>query len=108
LINYYRNGRDYINEHPDDEDGLDATKSILSASFGQQREFVMYEPKISKRNLQPFTRRPLRRPVIVIQTGHGQGIEMLPGCQQQLTHMIRQVNKKDLGHRVNITLRCVV
>lgn len=99
LINYYRNGQDYIGEHSDDEKGLDLKQSIVSISFGQERAFVMYEPKhtsVGKR----------RSAIIEIKTGHGQVIEMLPGCQQLLTHAVRQ-SKKPLGARINITLRHV-
>ena len=39
LVNYYRNGLDYIGEHRDDETELCPNSSIASLSLGQEREF---------------------------------------------------------------------
>lgn len=109
LINYYRDGNDYISEHSDNEKGLDSSKSIISISFGQERDFVMYEHKKKKKDKDDTERRQPRRALITIKTGHGQVIEMLPGCQQLLTHAIRKAGPKQaLKPRVNITLRYVV
>jgi alkylated DNA repair dioxygenase AlkB len=40
LVNYYRNGSDYIGEHRDDEKDLVPGSSIASLSFGCERDFV--------------------------------------------------------------------
>ena len=39
LVNYYRNGLDYIGEHRDDERELCPSSSIVSLSLGQERDF---------------------------------------------------------------------
>lgn len=41
LINYYRNGEDYINFHADDERELGMTPTIASVSLGASRKFVL-------------------------------------------------------------------
>ncbi|XP_013383205.1 DNA oxidative demethylase ALKBH2 isoform X2 [Lingula anatina] len=40
LINRYKDGRDYMGEHKDDEKDLDPYAPIASLSLGQQRDFV--------------------------------------------------------------------
>ena len=50
LVNYYRNGLDYIGEHRDDEKDLCPESSIASLSFGCERDFVFRHSKSRGKN----------------------------------------------------------
>ena len=49
LVNHYRDGKDHVGEHRDNEPDLVPTASIASLSFGQQRDFVLRHKDIRGR-----------------------------------------------------------
>ena len=49
LVNHYKDGRDHMGEHRDNEPDLVPTASIASLSFGQQRDFVLRHKNIRGR-----------------------------------------------------------
>jgi len=51
LINYYRNGNDYIGKHSDDEKQKIKNTPILSFSFGATRKFNIYSKKTKQKIL---------------------------------------------------------
>ena len=57
LINYYRNGKDYIGFHSDDEKDLDKTAPIVSITFGVDRlfEFKSNDSKMHDKFNKKFT-----------------------------------------------------
>ncbi len=88
LINYYRDGNDYVAWHADDEKGLGPT--IASVSLGQQRSF-----KFKHRSL------PLKK---AVDLQGGDIVVMEKPLQEFWLHQISKT-KKEVGPRVNLTFR---
>ncbi len=88
LVNYYRNGKDYISFHSDDEKNIGA--SIASVSFGATRRFILKSKADGTK--------------IEFALTSGTVIEMNGGCQKNWLHSVPKqlkVNK----HRINFTFR---
>jgi alkylated DNA repair dioxygenase AlkB len=94
LANYYRNERDSMGMHADDEPELGKQPTILSMSFGTTRTFV----------LRHRTRRDV--PVIRIPL-HSDSILVMKGATQE--HWLHGIEKKTRAHgpRINLTFRCI-
>jgi alkylated DNA repair dioxygenase AlkB len=93
LLNYYRDGRDSMGMHADNEPELGAEPAIASVSFGATRAFVLRHRR---------TGRTLR-----LDLADG-SLLFMGGTLQQ--HWLHGINKtaKPLGPRVNLTFRRVV
>jgi alkylated DNA repair dioxygenase AlkB len=94
LANYYRNERDSMGMHADDEPELGKQPTILSMSFGTTRTFVL--------------RHKTRRDVPVIRIPlHSESILVMKGATQQ--HWLHGIEKKTRAHgpRINLTFRCI-
>lgn len=91
LINYYRNGSDYVAWHADDEQGLD--ESIASVSLGETRKFCFKR----KDNKSQFS----------INLEGGDIVLMMGKLQNFWLHQISK-SKKDIGPRINITFRQII
>jgi alkylated DNA repair dioxygenase AlkB len=93
LLNYYRDGRDSMGMHADNEPELGPEPAIASVSFGATREFVLRHRR---------TGRTLR-----LELADG-SLLFMGGTLQQ--HWLHGINKtaKPLGPRVNLTFRRVV
>ena len=52
LINWHRNGNDYISMHSDNEKEIKKNSPVITLSVGQEREFILQNIKTkSKKNL---------------------------------------------------------
>lgn len=90
LLNYYRDGRDSMGMHSDDEAELGPNPVIASVSFGQARTFVMRHRR---------TRQTLK---LVLNSG---SLLLMAGKTQH--NWLHGVNKsaRMMGPRINLTFR---
>ncbi len=91
LINFYRDGKDKMGWHADNEKELDAEKSIASLSLGASRDFIL-KNKIN--NIKKS-----------ISLENGDLLIMHPICQTNWVHCV-PLRKKLNETRVNLTFRC--
>ncbi|NXL91799.1 ALKB2 demethylase, partial [Alectura lathami] len=101
LINRYKDGRDHIGEHRDDERELVPRSPIASVSFGACRDFVFRHCDSRGKNA---TRRmkPVR-----LQLAHGSLLLMKHPTNVYWYHSL-PVRKRVLAPRVNLTFRKVM
>jgi len=93
LLNYYRDGRDSMGMHSDDEPELGPAPAIASVSFGATRDFILRH-KASKATLKlPLT--------------DGSLLFMAGAMQANWMHGINKT-AKPLGPRINLTFRNIV
>lgn len=90
LVNLYRDGRDSISWHSDDEPELGPDPIIASLSLGATRKFQIKEKATGK-----VTSHELKAGDLVI---------MGPGFQTTHVHQIPKTTKK-VGERINLTFR---
>jgi alkylated DNA repair dioxygenase AlkB len=91
LLNLYRDNKDAVSWHSDDEHGLGHNPTIASVSFGAARLF----------QLKHKTDRTLRREV---ELTHGSLLVMADGTQTHWLHRIPRTTR-ELGPRINLTFR---
>lgn len=92
LVNYYRDGKDYIGAHADKEQDLVAGSSIASVSLGAQRDFVLTHLHSN-----------WKRTVLL---ENGSLLVMGGNCQKNYKHAVpKRANCK--SGRINITFRLV-
>jgi alkylated DNA repair dioxygenase AlkB len=106
LLNYYRDGRDYMGMHADDEAELGLNPVIAALSLGVTRRFVM-APKQRKRD-QRKRGRGKRRPVgqQTLRLHHGSLMVMGGDMQHYWRHGVpKMTQKEESGPRINITFR---
>ncbi len=95
LVNFYRNGLDYIGSHADDENDLVKESPIISISLGQTRKFRV-RCKKTKKIIKDF------------ELAHGSYLIMGGKMQNKFTHEIVKINGKkgeNTEKRINITIR---
>lgn len=90
LANLYRDGRDSMGCHADDEKELGKNPVIASLSLGEERLFKLHHKK-SKKSL-------------AINLGHGDLLVMAGDCQQHWLHSIPKT-KTSKTPRINLTFR---
>jgi len=95
LANYYRDERDSMGFHSDDEPELGAAPTIVSMSFGATRVFVMKHK--TNKDIAPV-RIPLSNGSVLIMKG---------ATQQHWVHGIEK-KKTHIEPRVNLTFRHIV
>ncbi len=93
LLNYYRDGRDSMGMHSDDEAELGPEPAVASVSFGATRTFIL-QHKVSRQRLQ-------------IDLTDGSLLLMAGKLQHNWVHGINKV-RRPLGPRVNLTFRFIV
>lgn len=93
LANLYRDGRDAMGWHSDDEPELGPSPVIASLSLGATRRFVM------KHRRDPALRRVLELP-------HGSLLIMAGDTQRYYRHALPRT-ARPVGERLNLTFRCV-
>lgn len=93
LLNYYRNERDSMGMHADDEPELGPEPVIASLSFGAERTFILRHKR---------TKETLRLPLT-----DGGLLLMRGSTQQNWLHGINKISKP-IGPRVNLTFRKIV
>ena len=89
LINKYRNGRDSIGLHADDEPELGENPYILSLSVGDTRKFTVIENSTKATTNYHLT--------------HGSGLHMFGESQKLTKHMLPKAPQA--GLRFNLTFR---
>ena len=94
LVNGYRDGRDSVSWHADDEKELGADPVIVSFSFGAPRKF----------QIKPKDRLDKRR--FVFNLNHGSVIVMKDGFQNHWLHQIPKEPKIE-SLRINLTFRYI-
>lgn len=93
LLNYYRNERDSMGLHSDDEPELGPRPAIASLSFGEARTFMLKHK---------HTRQTVRVPLT-----DGSLLLMAGDTQQYWLHGINKMTKSLQG-RINLTFRKIV
>ncbi len=94
LLNLYRNGRDSMSWHADDERSLGSDPVIASVSLGAERVFQL------RHHDDPTQRLSLSLP-------HGSCLIMAGGIQAHWRHQLPKT-AKPIGPRINLTFRSVV
>jgi alkylated DNA repair dioxygenase AlkB len=92
LLNYYRDGRDSMGMHSDNEAELGPEPAIASVSFGAERTFILRH-KVTKQRLQ-----------VALTDG---SLLLMAGSLQN--HWMHGINKSArlIGSRVNLTFRYI-
>lgn len=93
LLNRYRDGRDGMGWHADDEPELGRDPAIASVSFGATRRFVLRHRR----------QRPAREALLL---GHGDLLLMAGPTQHHYVHAVPKTARV-VGERVNLTFRWV-
>ncbi|MCS0609881.1 alpha-ketoglutarate-dependent dioxygenase AlkB [Massilia solisilvae] len=92
LLNYYRNGRDSMGMHSDDEPELGPRPVIASVSFGQARTFVLRHKRTKQ--------------TVKLDLTDGSLLLMAGVLQHNWLHGINK-SARPLGARVNLTFRYI-
>lgn len=95
LLNYYRDHRDSMGMHSDDEPELGRNPTIASVSFGEQRTLVLKHR--FRKDLKP----------VQLRLESGSLLLMRGATQHNWKHGINKVSQP-CGPRVNLTLRRIV
>jgi alkylated DNA repair dioxygenase AlkB len=93
LLNYYRNGRDSMGWHADDERELGRNPVIASLSLGAPRRFLLRHEK-------------KRGKSVSLVLGHGSLLVMAGATQHHYRHAVPK--EDDSGERINLTFRRVL
>jgi len=93
LLNLYRNGRDSVAWHSDDEPELGQNPIIGSVSFGSTRRFSFKHKQIKERK-------------VAIDLSHGSFLLMQDETQHYWRHQIAKTTK-DVSPRINLTFRII-
>lgn len=80
LVNLYRDGKDYIGYHSDNEKGIDMNKGVIALSVGASRRFVVKSKKTWKN--------PKSETVHTLNTGPLQFMHMRGSFQRHYLHGI--------------------
>lgn len=92
LLNLYRDGRDGVAWHSDDEPELGINPVIASVSLGQPRMFKL--------------RHKFTRQIIKTELPTGSMVLMRGACQQAWEHEVPKTTKP-IGARINLTFRSI-
>jgi alkylated DNA repair dioxygenase AlkB len=95
LLNYYRDHRDSMGFHSDDEPELGRNPVIASLSLGEEREFIFKHKK--RKDIAPV-RLPLASGSVLLMKGE---------TQHHWKHGVEK-SRQPCGDRVNLTFRTVV
>lgn len=93
LLNYYRDGRDSMGMHSDDEPELGAEPAIASVSFGAARTFILQHKRTKQR--------------VKVDLTDGSLLLMAGQLQENWTHGINKITR-EVGARLNLTFRLIV
>ena len=95
LLNYYRNGKDSMGWHSDNEKELGKKPVIASVSLGSQRRFVL-KPRDKQNNQREE-----------IRLNHGSLLIMAGETQDYWLHQIPKTSKV-ISPRINLTFRVII
>lgn len=90
LLNYYRDGNDYIGFHSDDEPELGENPNIATLVLGEARNFIFIEKSTNVETL--------------VMLGHGDLLLMKGDTQKYYKHGIKK-SKYNIHPRVSLTFR---
>ncbi len=93
LANLYRDGRDSMGWHADDEPELGPDPVVASVVFGAARRFVLKRKDDAQVKLD-------------VPLGHGDLLIMGPGTQRHWLHAVPKTTKP-VGERINLTFRLI-
>jgi len=93
LLNYYRDGRDSMGMHSDDEAELGSEPAIASLSFGATRTFIL--------------RHKTTKETVKLPLSDGSLLFMAGAIQRHWVHGINKTSKPT-GARVNLTFREII
>lgn len=91
MLNWYRNGEDYLGWHADDEPELGRNPVIASLSFGDSRDFILRHNVAKQRK-------------IILPLGQGSLLIMRGALQHHWQHSVPK-RKRVTGSRFNLTFR---
>lgn len=94
LLNHYRDGRDAMGWHSDDEPELGAQPVIASVSLGGVRRFLLREKRKGARS-------------VGLHLAHGSLLLMHGDLQRRYQHALSRTAKA-VGARVNLTFRKIL
>ena len=98
LANAYRDGRDSMGWHADDETELGPRPALASLSLGAPRRLL----------LRPARRRPGEKAASIgLSLESGSLLLMKAGCQQHYQHAVPRT-RRETGLRINLTYRWIV
>lgn len=92
LLNYYRDGRDSMGMHSDDEPELGPAPAIASVSFGAERTFILQHKRTKQR--------------LKVALTDGSMLLMAGNLQHNWTHGINKIARA-IGPRINLTFRLI-
>jgi alkylated DNA repair dioxygenase AlkB len=90
LCNRYRDGRDSVGWHNDNEPSMGTMPAIASISLGVTRKFQL-RPRAGGKSVNYWLE-------------HGSLLLMQPGCQEDWVHQIPKTSSS-IGERINLTFR---
>jgi alkylated DNA repair dioxygenase AlkB len=93
LLNLYRNGRDSIGFHADDEPELGRNPVVVSVSLGAVRKFILKRPELKEKR--------------TFELAHGSLLVMAGTCQHFWRHAVPKTSLK-VGERINLTFRRIL
>ena len=93
LLNWYRDGEDYLNWHADNEKELGDSPTIAPVSFGETRDFIIRKNDDNTKK-------------IAIPLNHGSLLIMRGNLQKFWQHSVPK-RKKIKGSRFNLTFRVI-
>ena len=95
LVNWYKDGTDYIGAHRDDEKQIIPQTNVMTISFGAERTFrIRHDPKQGKGTLAKVDYKVKSNSFLI----------MGGNFQEEFKHEIPKT-KKVLSSRISITLR---
>ncbi len=103
LLNYYRDGRDSVAWHSDDEPELGRDPVIGSVSFGSERPFQLRQ----RTNGGPDSIRVQARDILTLGLPNGSYLEMGAGTQRNWVHRLPK-RPRLTGDRINLTFRTIL
>ena len=103
LLNFYRDGRDSVSWHSDDEPELGEDPVIGSVSFGSERPFCLRHKAIRARD----TGRTNRDLQLTLSLPNGSYLEMGAGIQCSWVHQLPK-RPRLTEERINLTFRKIV
>jgi alkylated DNA repair dioxygenase AlkB len=95
LLNRYRDGKDAMGWHADDEPSLGCKPVIASISLGATRRLLVR------------ARRSKREPSTAVDLRHGSLLLAWGDCQHRYEHSLART-RKPVGERINLTFRNVI
>jgi len=105
LLNLYRNGRDYMGWHADDERALGRDPVIASLSLGAARRFCLRPREAQKRRESPFLNASEETLRIVLEPGSL--LLMQAGIQHRYKHALPKALRVT-EPRINLTFRRIL